>query len=61
MDITTARKIEQTANRVDVLMAAVESLTKALTNAEERIEHLEDLTRALNLRRPSAHNGKHRQ
>ena len=61
MDIQTGRKLQQTFVRVEVLTAAVESLTKALDDAQQRIKSLEDLVRPLELRRPTTRNGSNRQ
>ena len=42
MDIRTARRLEETFTRVDLLMAALESLTRALNEQHQRITELED-------------------
>jgi hypothetical protein len=60
MDIRTGKRLHETFTRVEVLTAALESLTKALDAQEQRIRTLEDLLRQVDLRRQTTRNG-HRQ
>ena len=45
MDIRTSHQLRETFARVEVLMAAVEAMSKALSDAEQRIQQLEDETK----------------
>jgi hypothetical protein len=58
MDIRTGKQLQQTFTRVEVLTAALESLTKALDAQEQRIKYLEDLLRQVDLRRQTTRNGR---
>jgi len=57
MDIRTGKRLHETFVRVEVLTAALESLTKALDAQEQRIKTLEDLLRQVDLRRQTTRNG----
>ena len=57
MDIRTGKRLHETFVRVEVLTAALESLTKALDAQEQRIRTLEDLLRQVDLRRQTTRNG----
>ena len=57
MDIRTGKRLQETFTRVEILTAALESLTKALDTQEQRIRQLEDLLRQVDLRRQTTRNG----
>ncbi len=60
LDYRTSKRLEQTFTRVDLLMAAIESLTKALGQAEDRITQLEDALQAIELKRAGKYGNRQR-